>query len=212
MHSYGLFEMKDNAERIAFIEQRTFANVIVSSETGPQAAHVPMLVMRDDDGALYLEGHVSRGNPLARLAEGGVSSLVIFNGVDAYVTPSFYPSKQVHGKVAPTWNYIAVHATGMLETFNDAGELRGHLETLTDKLEGGRDTPWTVDDAPEDFTEKMVAAIMGLRLRVTLLEGVRKLNQNSREADLVGARDGLTASGDVMSKMVAQEMAKEKGR
>lgn len=212
MHSYGLFEMKDNAERIAFMEQRTFANVIVSSETGPQAAHVPMLVMRDDDGALYLEGHVSRGNPLAQLAEGGVSSLVIFNGVDAYVTPSFYPSKQVHGKVAPTWNYIAVHATGVLETFNDATELRGHLETLTDKLEGGRDAPWAVDDAPEDFTEKMVAAIMGLRLRVTLLEGVRKLNQNSRDADLVGARDGLTASGDEMSKMVAQEMAKETGR
>ncbi len=212
MFTYGPFEMKEDAERIKFIEQRTFANVIVSSETGPQAAHVPMIVQRDDAGNVYLEGHVSRSNPMAKLAAGGVPSLAIFNGVDAYVTPSYYPSKQVHGKVAPTWNYIAVHATGVLDTFDDAGELRGHLEALTGKLEGGREVPWTVADAPEDFTEKMVAAIMGLRLRVTALEGVRKLNQNQRDIDLAGARDGLLASGDVMSKLVAEEMAKESGR
>lgn len=212
MHSSGLFEMKDNAERIAFMEQRTFANVIVSSETGPQAAHVPMLVMRDDDGGLYLEGHVARNNPLADLAQGGAPSLVIFNGADAYVTPSFYPSKQVHGKVVPTWNYTAVHATGILTAFEDASQLREQLEALTDKLEGEREAPWAMNDAPDDFTRKMVAAILGLRLRVTKLEGIRKLSQNKSETDRAGARAGLMTSSDMMSKMVAEEMAEETGR
>lgn len=209
MHNYPPFEMKDDSDKAAFVAARRFANLVVSGPTGPQAAHVPMLLRRDSEGRTILEGHVARSNPLAGLAQGGVRALAIFNGVDSYVTPSLYPSKQVHGKVAPTWNYIAVQVTGELHAFTDARELREQLEALTDTMEHGLPAPWAVGDAPDAFTAKLLNAITGVRMAVESMEGIRKLSQNQRLHDRDGVHAGLSQSEDPIARLVAHEMSKE---
>jgi transcriptional regulator len=208
VHNYPPFEMKDDAEKTAFVAARRFANLVVSGPDGPVAAHVPLL-LQVGEGGMMLEGHVSRSNPLSGLAQSGVRALAIFNGVDAYVTPSAYPSKKLHGKVAPTWNYIAVQAKGSLEAFNDAVELRDHLERLTNELEGSFLEPWAVSDAPVEFTARLIGGITGVRMRVESLEGIRKLNQNNRQPDREGVRAFLSQSDDAMARLVASEMSTE---
>lgn len=201
--------MKDDEAKSAFIEERRFANLVVSGLDGPEAAHVPMLLKRFADGGLMLESHVASSNPVARLAAGGTAALAIFNGVDTYITPSFYVSKKIHGKVAPTWNYMAVHAAGTLETFSEPNQLHAHLNDLTDVLERGAEAPWAVSDAPSEFVDAMVRAITGLRLRVDRLEGIRKLNQNQRQNDREGVISGLSRSENQSAQLVAAEMSKD---
>lgn len=209
MHNYPPFEMRSDDDKAAFVAARRFCNLVVSGPNGPQAAHMPMLLRRDAEGRLTLEGHVARSNPVAALAASGVRALAIFNGVDTYVTPSLYPSKQVHGKVAPTWNYIAVQITGELHAFTDAAQLRDQLEALTDTMEHNQPAPWAVGDAPEEFTAKLLNAIAGVRMVVETMEGVRKLNQNQKPADREGVLVGLSQSNDPLARLVASEMTKE---
>jgi transcriptional regulator len=209
MHNYPPFEMRSDDDKAAFVAARRFCNLVVSGPNGPQAAHAPMLLRRADDGHLVLEGHLARSNPLADLAASGVRALAIFNGVDAYVTPSLYPSKKVHGKVAPTWNYIAVQVTGQLHAFTDAAQLRAQLEALTNVMEHGQPLPWTVSDAPEEFTAKLLNAITGVRMRVESIEGIRKLSQNQRQPERDGVYTGLSQSDDPVARLVAAEMSKE---
>lgn len=209
MHNYGPFEMKSDDDKAAFVAARRFANLVVTGPKGPEAAHVPMILRTGADGRLVLEGHVARSNPLATLAAGGTRALAIFNGVDAYVTPSLYPSKKVHGKVAPTWNYVAVQVTGELHTFEDAAQLRDQLEALTDVMEHNQPLPWAVSDAPEEFTAKLLNAITGVRMVVETMEGIRKLSQNQRQPERDGVFAGLSQSDDPVARLVAEEMSKE---
>jgi transcriptional regulator len=209
MHNYPFFEMKSDDDKAALIEARRFCNLVISGPDGPVAAHAPMLLRRDSAGRPVLEGHLARSNPLIQLAVGGVRALAIFNGADAYVTPSLYPSKQVHGKVAPTWNYIAVQVSGELRTFADPNQLLAQLEDLTDTMEHGLPKPWAVGDAPGEFTARLLNAITGVRMTVDSMEGIRKLNQNSRQPDRDGVRAGLSQSPDPVARLVAEEMSKE---
>ena len=209
MHNYAPFEMKSDDDKATFVAARRFANLFVTGPNGPEAAHVPMILRNDEQGRLILEGHVARSNPLATLAANGVRALAIFNGVDAYVTPSLYPSKKVHGKVAPTWNYVAVQVTGELHTFEDAAQLRDQLEALTDTMEAGLPAPWAVADAPPEFTAKLLNAITGVRMVVETMEGIRKLSQNQRQPERDGVLTGLSQSDDPVARLVASEMSKE---
>jgi transcriptional regulator len=190
MHNYSLFEMKEADERRAFISARRFANLIISGPGGLLAAHVPLILL-PYNGGWILEGHVARSNPFAAAAQ-DTQGLAIFNGADAYVAAGFYPSKKVHGKVAPTWNYQAVHAAGMMRTFSAEDELISHLVRLTNFLEADEPNPWAVEDSPDGFTEKLVPHIVGFTMKIDKLEGIAKLNQNSREADRLGVIDGLS--------------------
>ncbi len=190
MHNYSLFEMKGAAEQRAFISARRFANVIVNGSEGLLAAHIPLILLPQKDGWL-LEGHVARSNLFGAAAD-GAQGLAIFNGADAYVAAGFYPSKTVHGKVAPTWNYQAVHAAGKMNTFSGESDLISHLVRLTNYLEADEPNPWTVEDAPDGFAEKLVPHIIGFRMKIETLEGIEKLNQNSREADRLGVINGLS--------------------
>ncbi len=207
MHNYPPFEMKED-DRTAFVAARRFCNLVVSGPNGPQAAHAPMLLRRNPEGRLVLEGHLARSNPVIGLATSGARALAIFNGVDAYVTPSLYPSKKVHGKVAPTWNYIAVQVTGVLTTFTGAADLRAQLEDLTDTMEHGLPAPWAVSDAPEGFTEKLLNAITGVRMTIETMEGIAKLSQNQRQPERDGVHAGLSQSDDPVARLVANEMSR----
>lgn len=210
MYAQPAFRMNDQAEMAALIAARPFATLVLTGEKGPVAAHIPMILNRDPAGnVVSLEGHVARGNPVAAAAATGARALVIFNGADAYVTPSLYPSKREHGKVVPTWNYMAVHVTGSIEAFNDAGALLAQVNRITDMMEQPAAVPWRVSDAPDDYVTKLLNAITGLRLNVERIEGIAKLSQNRPEGDRAGVLNGFLHSPDHAARELAAEIQKK---
>lgn len=135
----------------------------------------------------------------------GTDALVIFQGPDAYITPSFYETKRQTGKVVPTWNYVAIHARGPVTFFNDTARLLQVVTRLTDREEGKRAAPWAVTDAPADFIDGMLKGIVGFSLPITRLEGKWKMSQNRPAEDRAGVVDGLTADGrDVVAELVRE--------
>ena len=150
-----------------------------------------------------LRGHVARANPLAQLPNMQHQMLVIFRGPQAYVSPSWYPSKAAHGKVVPTWNYVVVQATGILRLVdNDVVWLRQQIEALTASQEGQRAHPWFVADAPADYLAQMMQAIVGIEITIDTLVGKCKVSQNRSAADRAGVIQGLAdAPGDQASEM-----------
>lgn len=165
---------------------------LISSATGELTAdHVP-LVLHDDEGEFgVLRGHVAAGNPLFTKSEGALNVLAVFQGPQAYITPSWYASKQEHGKVVPTWNYTVVHARGALTFIREENWLLRHLHDLTQQHEGHRPNPWAVSDAPEDFVKRQLRGLVGFEIQVTSIEGTWKVSQNKNEADIAGVTSGL---------------------
>jgi transcriptional regulator len=189
MYAPAAFAITDPAELAAAMARAPLATLVVSTGQGLEAAHLPML---HDAEAGTLVGHLARQNPVAALADG--PAMAIFGAASAYVSPSFYPSKAEHGRVVPTWNYETVHVHGRLERFDDPDHLRAVVAALTDRFEADRPTPWSVDDAPEVYVAGMLGAIVGVRLVIERMEGVRKLSQNRSASDKAGVREGLAAS------------------
>lgn len=209
MHAAPAFRMDDQTEMAAFIEARHFATLVVSGEEGPLAAHIPMILTCDEAGKpAMLEGHVARNNPVATIAAGGSKALAIFSGADAYVTPSLYLSKREHGRVVPTWNYMAVHVSGAIEAFNDADALRDQVSRITDMMEQPAAVPWKVSDAPDEYVAKMLNAITGVRLRIATVEGIAKLSQNRPEGDRNAVLNSFLHSPDHAASELAAEMTK----
>jgi transcriptional regulator len=156
-------------------------------------------------GALH--GHVARANPQWRRIQPGVQALAIFLGPNTYVSPSWYPTKRQTGKVVPTWNYLAVHAYGEISFFDDPSQLRAHVSGLTQAHEATRSTPWAVGDAPSDYIDKMLGAIVGFKLMITRLEGKWKMSQNRPPEDIAGVREGLSREDSVSQRAVADVMS-----
>ena len=206
MYNPSGFAIKDLHELQQQILDTRLAVVITHDEQGLQASHLPLLFSPDQgpNGTLY--GHFARANPQWKALQNGAEALVIFAGADAYISPGFYPSKAEHGKVVPTWNYVAVHAYGTAEVFTDADRLLNLVSALTDRHEAGRAQPWTVAEAPADYIDGMLKAIVGFSLPIQRLEGKRKLSQNRSTADIAGVREGLAASPDVHDQALAHLM------
>jgi transcriptional regulator len=187
------------------MRQAGLATLVTLTADGLIASHVPVLL--DPDPAPYgtLLGHLARPNPQAKGAVAGTYALVIFQGPDAYITPSFYETKRQTGKVVPTWNYVAIHARGPVTFFNDTERLLQVVTRLTDREEGKRAAPWAVTDAPADFIDGMLKGIVGFSLPITRLEGKWKMSQNRPAEDRAGVVDGLTAGGrDVVAELVRE--------
>jgi len=210
MYAQTAFRMDDRADMAAFIEARHFATLVVAGPNGPQAAHIPMILNRDAEGNLVtLEGHVSKANAVAATCASPVRALAIFHGADAYVTPSMYPTKREHGRVVPTWNYIAVQVAGEITAFNDAESLRSQIVRLTNMMESSAEAPWAVSDAPGEYIAKLINGITGLRLSIDSIEGSRKLSQNKSEPDRMGVLDAFANSNDPAARQLAQDMQKK---
>jgi transcriptional regulator len=193
----------DDVESIrATIRGARLASLVTATTEGPVATPLPLFLddSEGEHGVLY--GHVARANPQWQIPPIG-HALAIFAGPDAYVTPSWYATKQETGKVVPTWNYIAVHAYGAVEFFHDPERLLEVVTRLTNRHEGARAEPWAVDDAPADFIAAQLRAIVGVRIAVARFEGKRKMSQNRPEADRVGVVQGLAASEDLHDREVA---------
>ena len=166
-----------------------FAALATGGADDLQVSHVPMMLKEGD--AWVLETHVARPNPHWERAQR--PTVAIFQGPQSYISPSWYATKREHGKVLPTWNYIAVHVHGTLEVVDDEGWLLAHLNDLTRENEETREAPWKVSDAPAEFIRGLTRAIVGLRLRVTRAEGAWKMTQHRSENDRLGTIAGLEA-------------------
>ena len=204
MYTPRAFALEDLPELQQLIQHTRLAQLVTLGEQGLQASHLPLLLNPDEgpNGTLY--GHLAKANPQWRELQNGSEALVIFAGAEGYVSPAFYPSKAEHGKVVPTWNYLAVHAYGKAEVFTDAERLLTVVSALTDRHEGRRAQPWKVDDAPADYIDGMLKAIVGFALPIERLLGKRKLSQNRNPADIAGVREGLAASVDVRDQTLAR--------
>ena len=170
---------------------------------GLNANHIPFLLDPDPAPHGPLVGHVSRANPAWRDFNPQVQALVVFQGTDSYITPSWYPTKQQTGKVVPTWNYAVVHAYGFLRIVEDAARLRTIVERLTAEHESSRPQPWKVSDAPPEFIEQMLCGIVGIEMGIRRLVGKWKASQNRDRADRGGVAEGLRELGDPNSEAMA---------
>jgi transcriptional regulator len=180
---------------LEFIRTTRLATLVSMTADGMIASHAPLML--DPDPAPYgtLIGHLAKANPHTRTADAGTQTLVIFQGTDGYITPSYYAAKKEHGKVVPTWNYTAVHAYGTLEVFDDPARLLAVVTRLTNRYETPRAQPWAVADAPDDFVQGMLRGIVGITLPIARLEGKVKMSQNRPAADQTGVIEGLRLDG-----------------
>lgn len=193
------------------IRQHPFGALVVNTAQGMEASHVPFEIDAGPAPLGTLRCHVARANPIWKDFTATSQALVLFQGAHGYISPSWYPSKQEHGKVVPTWNYMVVHAYGSLHAIEDPVWLRGFVRRLTDRHEAGRAKPWQISDAPEDYVEKMLRAIVGLELKIDRLVGKLKLSQNRSAADQRGVIAGLAGEDATAAAMVPMMKAPEAG-
>ncbi|CAM2187347.1 FMN-binding negative transcriptional regulator [Burkholderia orbicola] len=177
------------------IVQHPFGSLITHGKSGLDANHIPFELMPGDGGLGELHAHVARANPVWQDLADGDEVLVIFRAGDAYISPNWYPSKHVAHRQVPTWNYRVVHAHGRITVRDDEKFVRGVVARLTRTHEASQPVPWKMGDAPPDYIDTMLQAIVGLQIEITRLVGKRKLGQNKAEADIRGAGEALVADG-----------------
>jgi transcriptional regulator len=188
MYLPSAFEITDAATLHDFVREHALATWATVADGQPLVNHIPFILDPQAGAQGTLLGHVARANPVWRAL---APSVFAFQGPDAYVSPSWYPSKREHGKAVPTWNYAVVHAHGTPELVEDRAMLRAILERQTRAHEAGLPEPWAVSDAPPDYLEQMLDAIVGIRVPVTRWQGKFKLSQNRSAADRQGVIRGL---------------------
>ncbi len=187
----------------ALIRAHPLAMLVTRAGGTLEANHLPMLVTTPSPSAQgTLRGHVARANPLWRQKQDG-EVLAVFQGPQAYVTPSWYPEKRATGKVVPTWNYAVVHVRGPLIVHDDREWLRDLVSRLTDQQEAGLAAPWSITDAPADYMDRMLGAIVGIEIPVTHIEGKWKVSQNRADADRAGVAEGLARLADPQARAMA---------
>ena len=206
MYTPKAFEVTDLPILQAAMKQSELATLITNTTHGLVATHLPLML--DETRGEYgtLTGHVSRANLQWRESDSEAEALIIFLGLDTYVSPNWYPAKQETGRVVPTWNYAAIHAYGRITFFEDAERLRTVVTELTKKHEASFPAPWQVTDAPATYIDSQLKAIVGFECRITRLEGKQKFNQNRSVEDRLGVIEGLLELQDERKRQVAQLM------
>lgn len=185
-----------------FIRSNPFGLLVSNGEDGPLATSIPFLLIDDGSEFGMLHAHLARANPHWKSLD-GQSVLVVFQGANSYISPSWYPSKDEHGKVVPTWNYIMIQARGQIRAVEDPSWLKQQITTLTKQQEDPRPDSWQVSDAPESYIDAEIKAIVGLEIKINLLEGKWKVSQNRNIQDRTGAADNLLIEGNTqMSDLI----------
>ena len=195
----------------ALIRSHPFGTLITLGSSGLVANSIPFVLAAALPFGI-LKGHVARANTQWRDFDPGVEALVIFQGVETYISPSWYATKRETAKVVPTWNYVIVQARGPMRVVEDRDWLANQIAALTAEHETGRREPWAVTDAPAPFIEAQLKAIVGIEIPVARIEGKWKVSQNRPEADRRGVVAGLRAEGnEAMAKLVSLPGAGEPG-
>ncbi len=211
-----MYEVRHFAEdRLAvqheLIEAHPLGLMICNDADGRLAANqIPFMLLPELGEFGTLRAHVARANPQWTELQSVQECLVVFQGEEAYVSPNWYPSKQQHGKVVPTWNYVTVHVWGKPVVIDDPAWIRAQVDQMTEKHEATQSKPWAVDDAPIDFTSSMIKGVVGIEIAISDIKGKWKVSQNRSREDISGVSTGLSASGkDAIADHVAQHIYKE---
>jgi transcriptional regulator len=179
----------------ALMAEHPFATLIANASSGLLANHLPFVFDAESGANGVLRAHVARANEVWQLVSDGAEVLVVFQGPQHYVSPSWYPSKHEAHRQVPTWNYQVVHARGTIAWRHDEAFLRGIVAQLTKIHEAGERVPWRMSDARPDYLEEMLRNIIGLEIPVTSLRGKSKLSQNKEDRDRLGAAEALRVRG-----------------
>jgi transcriptional regulator len=198
----------------ALVRSHPLATLVTLSTTGLQAQHVPLLLRVNGEGRAALVGHVARANPVWKDTDLREPVLAIFQGPQHYISPGWYATKAAHGKVVPTWNYAVVHAKGVLTVHDDAAWVRRQMQGLTTQQEAPLPAPWAIDDAPRDYTDTLIAAVVGIEIVVDAWAGKWKVSQNQPAANQTTVQAGLerlgTDAAQAMASLVAGRAANAK--
>lgn len=198
------FEQPDPAQWHALMQASPLATLVTLA--GParlEANHIPLHFTPNQGDLGILRGHVAKANPLWQQHPQDVPVLAIFHGPQAYVSPSWYPTKAENHKAVPTWNYVVLHVYGRMRVTADAPWLRQQIEALTQQQEATMPTPWQVDDAPATYIDAMLRAIVGIEIAITHVQGKWKVSQNQPECNQLGVERGLRASADPAAHTMA---------
>jgi len=209
MYTPSHFENASFSAMRSLISAHPLAALVTQSSDGICAEHIPMLFLEAGSQAA-LHGHVAKANPVWRNVSENSEVLVIFQGPNRYISPKWYPSKQEHGKVVPTWNYLVVHARGRIQWNHDPVWLRKHVEAASAAHES-LDNPWRVSDAPSDFVDRMLSAIVGFEIQISELKGKWKLSQNRTAVDRRGVIEGLKSQDSSVAAEMVDWMESEGG-
>jgi transcriptional regulator len=212
MYTPKAFEVTDLAMMHAAIQQSELSTLVTMTSRGLLATHLPLMLDESRGEFGTLTGHVSRANLQWRETDPAIEALVIFLGLDTYVTPNWYAAKQETGRVVPTWNYAAIHAYGHPTFFEDTERLRTLVTELTRRHEASFPAPWQVTDAPSTYIDSQLKAIVGFELPILRLEGKQKFNQNRSSADVTGVIEGLRELREERKTQVAELMEQIESR
>jgi len=197
----------------ALMTAHPFGTLVTHGRSGLDANHIPFDLDPARGTMGILKAHVARANPVWQSVANGDEVLVIFRASDAYISPNWYPSKHETHRQVPTWNYMVVHAHGRITIRDDERFVRGVVARLTRTHESVQPDPWKMSDAPAEYVDTMLKAIVGLEIEITRLEGKSKLSQNKEVRDIRGAGQALLAQGSTLigEAMLASADVKEKG-
>ena len=216
MHIPTKFKETDQDKLHQFIQDYPLGTLITCKEKTIDADHIPFYLKRLENEQTILQSHIAKANSLWKTCSDGQEILLIFHGSNAYISPNFYPSKKEDGKAVPTWNYSVVHVKGRIYFKHESSWILQLLKDISNFHEINQATPWSVSDAPENFTEKLVKAVVGLEVVIDEIVGNFKLSQNKTAADYAGVVDGLlnseTSSETSSEISVAQAMQKQSTR
>ncbi|MCP1445202.1 transcriptional regulator [Pseudomonas sp. GGS8] len=180
------------------IVQHPLGILFTNGESGLDANHIPFELKASEGQFGVLHAHVARANPVWQDVKNGDEVLVVFRGAEAYISPTWYPSKHETHKQVPTWNYKVVHAHGRITLHDDERYVRGLVALLTRTHESSQPEPWKMTDAPKDYIASMLKAIVGVEIEITRLVGKFKLGQNKETRDIRGAGQALKDSGKIV--------------
>jgi transcriptional regulator len=185
----------------ALIQSHPFGLLISSGADGLLANAIPFLLQQRLGSLGTLEAHMARANGQWRNID-GQQVLVVFQGPQSYISPSFYETKRETGKVVPTWNYAMVQVRGVAKLRSDPAWLGKQIDALTAWHETGRSPSWAVSDAPRTYIESQLRGVVGIEIEIATIEGKWKVSQNRPEADRRGVADGLSQSNPAMADLV----------
>ncbi len=194
----------------ALIRDYPFAAMVCATDSGLTANHIPFVLDRDVGALGTLRGHIARANPLWQLPMPDANALVIFQGPASYISPNWYPGKAEDGKRVPTWGYAVAHAQGPIRFIHDSEWLLQLVSQLSETHEAGQAKPWTVNEAPPDYIERLLGAIVGIEIPIEKLIGKWKLDQNKSELDQAGMLNALAASPLIEANQLAKLIAAHK--
>lgn len=199
------FKQLDVDLMVEAIRDNPLGSLISHSDFGLVADHLPFVYQQTEAGAALI-GHIARVNELWKNIPEGADVLVLFHGPNCYISPSYYPTKMVHGRAVPTWNYVVVHVRGTIHFSHQSAWNRQALTMLTEAHEATRSDAWTINDAPSDYVDKMLSAIVGIEIQIQEITGNWKLSQNQPVQNRQGVISGLEADNSVNGKQVAELM------